>query len=226
MKTILDSMGDPRLPVGAGTIVFTSLMLVLVVRSADVRLTDIQKYRATRIVIGIGLSALLFLCGGVTLSHVPKASPLTVTHQALTSARHAGEPTARPSPEPSPTPTPSPTPQLTRSITQVLTTFCDALTSRDYQTAWQQYARRLQQAHSQRETFAVWRKFAHCSIPDQSADPSAWTILTLTLLDGQTDNRRIGDVDYRLTMTVESNVWKIAKVCQIMSEGCFPISWG
>jgi len=226
MKTIVDSMSDPLWLIGAGTIVLASLMLVLVVRSADVRLTDTQKYRATRIVIGIGLSALLFLCGGVTLSHVPKASSLPVTHHAPPSARYVGEPTTEPTTLPQPSPTPSPTPHLARSITQVVTTFCAALASRDYQTAWQQYSRQLQQAHPQLETFAAWRKFARCSIPDQSADPSAWTILTLTLVDGQSDHGRIGDVDYRATMTAQNQAWKIAAVCQIVSEGCFPISWG
>jgi hypothetical protein len=119
-------------------------------------------------VVGLGLSALLCLCGGVTLSHVPKASPHPVTHHATPSARRAGGPTTEPTTLPRPSPTPSPTPHLTRSITQVVTTFCTALASRDYQRAWQQYSRQLQQTHPQLETFAAWRKFARCSIPGQS----------------------------------------------------------
>ena len=31
---------------------------------------------------------------------------------------------------------------------------------------------------------------------------------------------------YKLTMQVEHEIWKIAQVCYIMSEGCFVMSWG
>jgi hypothetical protein len=227
MNIILESVSDPIWLVGAGTMVFATLILLLVVRSQDVRLADAQKQRATRIVLGIGLAAVLCLCSGVLLVHVQRASSPETTHHELASHQRSAA-TLTPSVEASPTatPKPSPTPRLARSITQVVTTFCDALASRDYQTAWQQYSSQLQQAHPQTETAAAWEKFTNCSIPDQSFDPSAWTIMTLTLADGQTERGRIGDVDYRATMTEENQTWKIAAVCQIMSEGCFPISWG
>jgi len=134
-----------------------------------------------------------------------------------------------PSPTSTPTsiPTPTPTPRLAHSITQTLTTFCDAITTRDYQIAWNLYARALQHTHPQPETFAAWRTLTNCTIPDQSGDPSALTILTLTFATGYTDRfGRGGDFDYRFTMGVEDQAWKITGVCDIMSEGCFEVSWG
>ena len=112
-------------------------------------------------------------------------------------------------------------------MTQVLTTFCDAITTQDYQTAWNQYASSLQHTHPQPETFAAWRMYIRCAIPDQSADPSALTILTLTLANGYTDRiGRTGDINYRFTMSVEQHAWKITKVCEIIAEGCYDVSWG
>ena len=125
-----------------------------------------------------------------------------------------------PASTPTSIPIPTPTPRLAHSMTQVLTMFCDAITTQDDQTAWNQYARSLQHMHPQAETFAAWRKFTRCSIPDQSGDPSALTILTLTFATGYTDRfGRSGDVDYRFTMGVENQAWKITGVCDILSEG-------
>ena len=77
------------------------------------------------------------------------------------------------------------------------------------------------------ETFAAWGKFTRCSIPDQSGDPSAFTVLTLTFARGYTDRfGRTGDVDYRFTMGEENQAWKITGVCDILSEGCYAVSWG
>ena len=59
------------------------------------------------------------------------------------------------------------------------------------------------------------------------SDPSALTILTLTFATGYTDRfGRSGDVDSRLTMGVEDTAWKITGICDILSEGCFAVSWG
>ncbi len=116
---------------------------------------------------------------------------------------------------------------MSGSITAVLTTFCDALTHRDYQTAWLQYARSLQLAHPEAQTIAAWERYTRCYMQEQSGDPDAWTILTLTLTPGQTDRfGRSGDIDYRFTMSDQDNVWTISGICTIMSEGCFAIDWG
>lgn len=112
-------------------------------------------------------------------------------------------------------------------MTLALTTFCDAITTQDEQTAWNQYARALQPRHQQPETFAAWRKFTRCTIPDQSGDPSAPTVLTLTFAHGDTDRFGCsGDIDDRYTMGVQDRAWKMTCVCDILSEGCFAVSWG
>ena len=109
----------------------------------------------------------------------------------------------------------------------LLTTFCDAITTQDEQTAWNQYARAPQHTHQQPETFAAWRKLTRYTIPDQGGDPSALTFLTLTFAHGYTDGfGRSGKVDYRLTMGVQDRAWKMTGVCAILSEGCFAVSWG
>jgi len=124
-------------------------------------------------------------------------------------------------------PTPTPTPRLARSITQVLVTFCEAINHQDYQTAWNEYARSLQHKHPRPDVVTAWRRFIRCSIPDQSADPSALDTLTLTLGSGYTDRfGRSGDINYRFTMGIEQQAWRITGVCEIYSEGCFDITWG
>jgi len=113
------------------------------------------------------------------------------------------------------------------SITQVLVTFCEAINHQDYQTAWNEYARSLQHKHPKPDVVAAWRRFIRCSIPDQSADPSALDTLTLTLGSGYTDRfGRSGDINYRFTMEIEQQAWRITGVCEIYSEGCFDITWG
>ena len=101
-------------------------------------------------------------------------------------------------------------------------TFCEAINHQDYQTAWNEYARSLQHKHPKPDVVAAWRRLIPCSIPDQSADPSALDTLTLTLGSGYTDRfGRCGDVDYRFTMGVQDNAWKITGVCDILSEGLY-----
>src|SRR5207247_6512661 len=92
---------------------------------------------------------------------------------------------------------------------------------------WNEYARSLQHKHPRPDVVAAWRRFIRCSIPDQSADPSALDTLTLTLGSGYTDQfGRSGDINYRFTMGIEQQAWKITGVCEIYSEGCFDITWG
>jgi hypothetical protein len=205
MNILLNTLGDPTWQVLA---------------------TAQQKRRETQTMLWVWLATFLLMSGVLVALHLPDAAP-----QRTSSAAPSSIPTMAPPPSPTSTPTsiptPTPTPRLAHSITQVLTTFCDAITTRDYQTAWNLYARSLQHTHPQPETFAAWRKLTHCTRPDQSGDPSALTILTLTFATGYTDRfGRGGDVDYRFTMGVENQAWKITGVCDIMSEGCFAVSWG
>ncbi|MFL5662704.1 MAG: hypothetical protein ACJ8BW_15340 [Ktedonobacteraceae bacterium] len=201
-------------------------VLIVAVRTRNVHASAQQKHRDTLTILRVWIATVLLMSGVAVALHLPDAAA-----QRTSSAAPSSVPTMAPPPSPTSTPTsiptPTPTPRLARSMTQVLTTFCDAITTRDYQTAWNQYARSLQHTHPQPETFAAWRMYIRCTIPDQSGDPSALTVLTLTFAQGYTDRfGRSGDVDYRLTMGVEGKAWKITGVCDILSEGCFAVSWG
>jgi len=226
MNILLNTLGDLTWQVLALVITLTVPVLIVVVCTRDMHASEQQKRRDTLIMLWVWLATFLLMSGVLVALHLPDAAP-----QGTSSTAPSPVPTMAlpPSPTSTPTsiPTPTPTPRLAHSITQVLTTFCDAITTGDYQTAWKLYARSLQHTHPQPETFAAWRTLTNCTIPDQSGDPSALTILTLTFATGYTDRfGRGGDVDYRFTMGVEDQVWKITSVCDIMSEGCFAVSWG
>jgi hypothetical protein len=222
MNILLNTLGDPTWQVLALVITLAAPVLIVVVRTSDVHATAQQKRRDTLTMLWVWLATFLLMSGVVIALHLPDAAP-----QRTSGTAPSPVPTMAPTPSPTSIPTPTPTPRLAHSITQVLTTFCDAIATRDYQTAWNLYARSLQHTHPQPETFAAWREMTRCTIPDQSGDPSARTILTLTFATGYTDRfGRSGDVDYRFTMGVEDHAWKITRVCDIMSEGCFAVSWG
>ena len=226
MNILLNTLGDPTWQVFALVIALAAPVFIVAVRTRDVHASEQQKRRDTLTILRVWLAAFLLISGVAVALHLPDAAPQRTSSTAPS-------PVPTPSPTPSPTstptsiPTPTPTPRLARSITQVLMTFCDAITSQDYQTAWNQYANSLQHTHPQPETFAAWRKFTRCIIPDQSGDPSALTILKLAFARGATDRfGRSGDVNYRVMIGVENQAWKITGVCDILSEGCFAVSWG
>ena len=217
MNILLETLHDPLWQVLGAIIVLVAPFLVMAVRTRDVRASEQQKRRETRSVLFLCLAVLLVMSGWVASGHLLHAAPRRVS--------------TLPIPAPTPTqtsaPTPTPTPRLARSITQVLVTFCEAINHQDYQTAWNEYAHSLQHKHPQRNVVAAWRRFIGCSIPDQSADPSALDTLTLTLGSGYTDRfGRSGDINYRFTMGIEQQAWQITGVCEIYSEGCFDITWG
>jgi hypothetical protein len=226
MNILLNTLDDPIWQVLALVITLATPVLIVAVRTRDVHASEQQKRQDTLTILWGWLATFLLMSGVAVALHLPDAAP-----QRTGSTAPSPVPTlsATPSPTSTPTslPTPTPTPRLDRSITQVLTTFCDAITAQDYQTAWNQYASSLQHTHPQPETFAAWRKFTRCSIPDQSGDPSALTVLTLTFAHGYSDRfGRSGDVDYRFTMGVQDKTWKITGICDILAEGCFAVSWG
>ena len=226
MNILLNTLGDPTWQVLALVITLAVPVLIVVVRTRDMHASEQQKRRDTLIMLWVWLATFLLMSGVLVALHLPDAAP-----QRTSGTAPSPIPTMAPPPSsastPTSIPTPTATPRLAHSITQVLTTFCDAITTRDYQIAWNLYARALQHTHPQPETFAAWRTLTNCTMPDQSGDPSALTILTLTFATGYTDRfGRGGDVDYRFTMGVEDQAWKITGVCDIMSEGCFAVSWG
>lgn len=226
MNPLLATFGDPIWQILTVILVLALPVGIVAVRTRDVHASTDKKRRETRRVLLLGVIIFVLLSGGEILFHAQQVPPRQVASRVFSSIPTSA-PTAAPTPTSDPSLGPTPTPRLAHSITQVLITFCYAITTQDYQTAWKQYARSLQQSHPEPETFAAWRKFTRCTMPDQSGDQSALTILTLTFAHGYTDRfGRSGDVDYRFTMIDEDAMWKIADVCDIMAEGCFPVSWG
>jgi len=226
MNPLVAIFGDPVWQILTVILVLALPVGIMAVRTRDMHASADQKHRETRRVLLLCLIVFVLLSGSELVFHARQASPPQVASRAFSSIPTRG-PTAAPTPTSDPSLNPTPTPRLARSITQVLTTFCDAITTQDYQTAWNQYARSMQQTHPESETFAAWRKFTRCTIPDQGGDPSTLSVLTLTFANGSTDRfGRSGDVDYRFSMADEDARWKIAGVCDIMAEGCFPVSWG
>jgi len=232
MNLFLQTLGNPLWQVFTVVIALAAPLFIVVVRTRDVHASVQQKRRDTLRVLLVCLAAFLLMSGLVSLLPLLPLLPLQNASPTRTSSNASAPaltPSSTPTPSPSPTPmpTPTPTPRLAHSITQVLMTFCNALNSKEYQTAWNQYASSLQKAHPEPATIVAWRRFTHCSLPDQSGDPTAWTVLTLTLGPGYTDRfGRSGDTDYRFTLSVEGSAWKMTRVCEIMSEGCFAVSWG
>src|SRR6266851_1051552 len=197
MTILLETLRDPLWQVLGAIIVLVAPFLVMAVRTRDVRASEHQKRRETRGVLLLSLAVFLVMSGWMASGHLPSAAPRRVS----TLPTPVPTPTQTSAPFSTPAPTPTPTPRLARSITQVLVTFCEAINSQDYQTAWNEYARSLQHKHPQRNVVAAWRRFIRCNIPDQSADPSALDTLTLTLGNGYTDRfGRAGDNNYRFTM--------------------------
>ena len=223
---LLAMLGDPIWQVLTLILTLAVPLLIVAVRTRDVRASTHRMRRDALSILQVGLALFLLMSAVELALHRPLALPQRTSRSA---SQHV--PSLMPPPAPMLTPTsmppPTPTPLLTHSITHVLVTFCEAINARDYQTAWNQYARSLQQRHPEAETVAVWRTFTRCTIPDQSADPDAFSILTLTFAPGSHDRfGRTGDVDYRFTMGVEDHAWKITGICDILSEGCFAVSWG
>jgi hypothetical protein len=228
MTILLETLSDPIWQALTIALVLAALLLLMVVRTRDAHLSAARKRLESRLVLVVCLVVFVCMSAGEILLHSQQALPPQAASRVATTM-----PTTVPQASPtltsvsSPSPTPTAAPRLARSITAVLTTFCGAITHRDYQTAWLQYARSLQHTHPEAQVITAWERYTRCYMPDQSGDPAAWTILTLTLAPGYTDRfGRSEDIDYRFTMSDQDNVWTISGICTIMSEGCFAIDWG
>lgn len=169
----------------------------------------------------------VFLLSGWTGWHTLSGQGSSHTVSSASSPVASRSPSAELEATPTLVPSPTATPHLSRSITQVLTTFCQALTAQDYQTAWRVYAKSLQRHHSYTAVVAAWSHYRQCSIPEQSYDPDAIALLTLMLAPGMKDQYGYtGDTTERFTMGIEAQAWKITQVCHVVSEGCFSLVWG
>ncbi len=170
MNILLNTLGDPTWQVFALVIALAAPVFIVAVRTRDVHASEQQKRRDTLTILRVWLAAFLLMSGVAVALHLPDAAPQRTSSTALPPIPTLS-PTPAPTSRPTSIPTPTSTPRLAHSITQVLTTFCDAITTQDYQTAWNQYAPPLQHTHSQPETFGL-----HGDIPIGLDVVGMWTI--------------------------------------------------
>ena len=143
MNLLLNTLGDPIWQVLALVITLAAPVLIVAVRTRDAHASEQRKRQDTLTILRVWLATFLLMSGVAVALHLPDAAQPR-TSSTAPSPVPTMAPTASPTSTPTSIPTPTPTPRLARSITQVLTTFCDAITIQDYQTAWNQYARSLQ----------------------------------------------------------------------------------
>lgn len=154
MNPLLATLSDPTWQVLELDITLAAPVLIVAARTRDGHASEHELRRDTLTILRVVVVIFLLISGVALVLHLPDAAPQRTSRTAPPPPSTMA-PTPTPTAMPTSIPTPTPTPQLARSITQVLTTFCDATSTQDYQTAWNQYARSLQQAHPQRETFAA-----------------------------------------------------------------------
>jgi hypothetical protein len=70
MQVIMQSLGDPIWQIGVGTIALVALVLIVVLRSPDVRLSPWQQWFLPRMIGLVCLSLFLVLSAGVVLNLV------------------------------------------------------------------------------------------------------------------------------------------------------------
>lgn len=170
VNIVLESLRDPIWQLGEVVITLAALVLLLALRSPDIRFSEQRKRRGTRIILGAGLLFFLLLSGEVVLFHAAGASLVP----ALTPS---------PFPSPSHSDTPSPLPSLTPSTAQVLTTFCEAINNKGEGTAWKQYTKTLQKERSERTASPGRVTIVHCRVDDVS-DRRASGFLLLKTVEG------------------------------------------
>jgi len=221
MQVIVESLGDPIWQIGVGSIALVALVLIVVLRSPDVRLTPWQHWFLPRIIGLVCLSLFLVLSAGVVLSHGADATPASMhatrSHPSVTST-----PPELPSPTPVPTPSPKPFPQLSPTLAQVLTTFCNAIDQHDLNGAWGQYATRLQKERTESPPPHGWFKIVECSIGEVS-DTSATGLLQLQTIEpaGYADGV---ERPFQFTLDVEDGAWKISQIARCFSDGCLDVT--
>ncbi len=221
MQVIFESLGDPIWQIGVGSIAFLALVLLVVLRSPDFRLTPWQHWFLPRIIGLMCLSLFLVLSAGVVLSHGADATSSSV-HATRPHPSVTATPPVISSPTFMPTPTPSPFPQLSPTPARVLTTFCDAIDQHDLNGAWQQYATRLQKERTEPPPPHGWFKIVECSIGEVS-ETSATGLLQLQIIEpgGYSDGV---ERPFQFTLGVEDGAWKITQIARCLSDGCLDIT--
>ncbi len=217
MQVIVESLSDPIWQIGVGSIALIALVLIVVLRSPDFRLTPWQQWFLPRIIGLVCLSLFLVLSAGVVLSHGADATPTSVH----TTRSHPSV-TITPSPTQAPTPTPSPFPHLSPTPARVLISFCNAIDQHDLNGAWEQYTTRLQKERTEPPPPHGWFKIVECSIGEVS-DTSASGLLQLQTIepDGYADGVQR---PFQFTLSVEDGAWKISQIARCFSDGCRDIT--
>lgn len=134
MNLLLNTLDNPIWQILTLILVLALPVGIMAVRTRDMHASADQKRRETGRVLLLCLIVFVLLSGSELLFHAQQASSPQVASHAFSSIPTRG-PTAAPTPTSDPSPDPTPTPRLARSMTQVLTTFCDAITTQDYQAA-------------------------------------------------------------------------------------------
>jgi len=217
MNALLATLGDPVWQIGGGIILLATLVLILTLRSPEVHLAPQRQWFLTRLMLLLCISCFLMLSAGELLFRGTNAAsttePLVRQPTSATTLPH-GE--LSPTSVPSPSPTPFPT--LTPSPAQVLTTFCDAISQHDLNTAWGQYTKTLQQKRVTPPSFLVRITIVHCRVA-QVSDTSATGYLYLKTVgpNGYIDGyERL----FQFTLRVEEREWKIAQTARCLADGC------
>jgi hypothetical protein len=217
VNIVLESLRDPIWQIGEVVITLAALVLLLALRSPDIRFLEQRKRRGTRIILGAGLLLFLLLSGEVVLFHAGRGA-------SLPGVSEAPLPAWTPSPFPSllPSDTPSPLPSLTPSTAQVLTTFCEAINNKDEGTAWKQYTKTLQKERLERTASPGRITIVHCTVDDVSDRRASGFLLLKTVEgNGYTDGY---DRPYQFTLSIEDNAWKITRIDRCLSDGCLDVT--
>lgn len=212
---MMDPLGSaPIWLIGAPVVVLATIVVLLLMRT-QVNTHPEAVARGTRLVLICGALGVLLLSGWTGWQALSQQRRTVSASSSLAESRLPAEPTSAP--------TPTPSPRVSGTITQAVTTFCQAISTRDYQRAWGMYAVGLQQRHPRTAVVAAWSRYQQCSIPDQGGDPDAMTILTLTVAPGMTDQfGRTGATNERLTMEVQAQAWKITGSARCWQKAVFP----
>lgn len=195
-------------------------VLLLALRSPEVRLSSWHQWFWTRIVGLLSLSLFLVLSAGVVLSHGTHTASTVGSEATQLAWSSSSSPQLTQVASPTLLPSPSPTsfPQLTTGPAQVLTTFCEAIDRQDLNTAWEEYATSLQKEREAPPPFLARITIVHCSV-DQVSDTSAAGYLLLKTIgpNGYSDDY---ERDFQFTLGVQNGAWKITQIARCLADGC------
>src|SRR5690348_15930336 len=105
---IVESLLDPLWQIGGGILVVAALMLIVALRSPEMRLSAAHKQRGTVLVLVSALCCVLILSGATLWSHAAQAASGVASTRQVHPSSPALSPTRLPTPRPTPQPSPTP----------------------------------------------------------------------------------------------------------------------